>query len=80
MISTSKDLLINWKQTPEENSQEFEAFWEEERQKCKNGITIDGVFINPFLYSINSIFIKCMINCFPNQIIKRGVFIQIKSN
>jgi len=50
MISTSKDLLINWKQTPAENSQEFESFWEEERQKCKNGITIDGIFINPFLY------------------------------
>jgi hypothetical protein len=50
MISTSKDLLINWKQTPAENSQEFESFWEEERQKCKNGVTIDGIFINPFLY------------------------------
>jgi hypothetical protein len=50
MIFESKDLLINWKQTPDESSQEFNSFWANERNKCKKGITIDGVFINPFLY------------------------------
>lgn len=50
MIFESKDLLINFGQTPDNNSQEFDAFWAKERQKCKEGIMIDGVFINPFLY------------------------------
>jgi len=50
MIFESKDLLINWKNTPDESSQEFSSFWANERKKCKEGITIDGVFINPFLY------------------------------
>lgn len=50
MIFNSKDLLINWKKTPDENSQEFNLFWEAERQKCREGIYIDGIFINPFLY------------------------------
>jgi hypothetical protein len=50
MIASSKDLLINWKKTPDELSQEFNSFWANERNKCMNGITIDGVFINPFLY------------------------------
>jgi hypothetical protein len=50
MIFESKDLLINWKKTPDEDSQEFSAFWSNERKKCKEGIIIDGVFINPFLY------------------------------
>ena len=49
MIFESKDLLINWKKTPDKQSQEFSAFWSNERKKCKEGITIDGVFINPFL-------------------------------
>lgn len=50
MIFESKDLLINWKKTPDEQSQEFNSFWANERKKCKEGIIIDGVFINPFLY------------------------------
>lgn len=50
MIFESKELLINWKRTPDEDSQEFNAFWANERKKCREGITIDGVFINPFLY------------------------------
>lgn len=50
MISSSKDLLINWKKTPDEDSREFSDFWANERRKCKEGIKIDGVYINPFLY------------------------------
>jgi len=50
MITKSKDLLINWNRTPDEKSQEFLPFWANERKKCKEGISIDGVFINPFLY------------------------------
>lgn len=50
MIFNSKDLLINHKQTPDEDSQEFNIFWALERKKCQEGIFIDGTFINGFLY------------------------------
>jgi len=50
MIFESKDLLINQKNLPDKDSDEYNEFWKAERKKCKEGITIDGVFINPFLY------------------------------
>ena len=50
MIFESKDLLINHKRTPDEDSQEFNIFWALERKKCQEGIFIDGTFINGFLY------------------------------
>ena len=60
-IISSKELLINAKLAPDENSQEFSAFWRAERDKCKNGITIDGVFISGFLYyHLN--FFKCQLD------------------
>lgn len=50
MIFESKDLLINTKDIPDADSSEYNDFWANERKKCKEGITIDGVFINPLLY------------------------------
>jgi hypothetical protein len=50
MITQSKDLLINWGKVPDEESEEYNAFWRAERKKCQEGITIDGVFVNGFLY------------------------------
>ena len=61
----SKDLLINMDRTPDENSQEFSAFWKHERDKCKNGIIIDQTFISGFLYyHLN--FFKCQLDILDN--------------
>lgn len=46
---TSKDFLIN-QELPDTNSSEYVAFWQEHLRRCKSGITIGGVFINPWLY------------------------------
>ena len=49
MIKTN-NFLIDPKFIPDKSSEEYNKFWKLERQKCKEGILIDGVFINPFLY------------------------------
>mgnify|MGYP003335556211 CR=1 FL=1 len=60
-ILTSNELLLNMKRTPAEDSQEFSTFWKLERDKCKNGITIDGTYISGFLYyHLN--FFKCQLD------------------
>ena len=64
-IITSNELLLNMKRTPAEDSQEFSAFWKLEKDKCKNGITIDGIYISGFLYyHLN--FFKCQLDVLEN--------------
>ena len=64
-IITSTDLLLNMKKTPDLKSQEFRPFWTNERDKCKYGLNIDGVFISGFLYyHLN--FFKCQIDVLDN--------------
>lgn len=50
MTFESKDLLINIDRLPPRGSSEFKPFWKLERDKCKYGVTIDGVYIPGFLY------------------------------
>lgn len=70
MIIESKELLLNHKRTPDENSQEFSAFWKNERDKCKYGITIDSIFLSGFLYyHLN--FFKCQLDILENGRIVR---------
>ena len=69
-IIASTELLINMKRTPAEDSQEFSAFWKQERDKCKNGITIDGIFISGFLYYHLNYF-KCQLDILENGKIVR---------
>jgi len=62
---TSTDLIMNMKKTPDETSQEFRSFWENEMTKCKNGIIIDNTFISGFLYyHLN--FFKCQLDILEN--------------
>ena len=69
-IISSKELLLNINKTPDKKSQEFSVFWKTERDKCKNGITIDGVFISGFLYyHLN--FFKCQLDVEENGMIIR---------
>lgn len=70
MVFESKELLINMQSTPDEESQEFFDFWKTEGIKCKNGITIDGVFISGFLY-FHLNFFKCQIDVEKNGRIER---------
>lgn len=66
----SKELLINMKYTPDEKSQEYSAFWKGEKEKCKNGIIIDEIFISGFLYyHLN--FFKCQLDVLENGRIVR---------
>ena len=69
-IILSKELLINQKNTPDVNSQEYSSFWKNERDKCKNGIIIDNVFISGFLYyHLN--FFKCQLDILDNGTVIR---------
>lgn len=43
-------LLNNIKNIPDENSQEYLSFWDNERDKLENGVTINGVYISGWLY------------------------------
>ena len=47
---TSGDWLINQKILPDLGSQEYDAFWDYQRDLCIQGCYIDGVFIPPELY------------------------------
>lgn len=48
----SKQLLLNMnpKDIPTPDSEDFDAFWENEKYKAEYGVTINGVFISPWLY------------------------------
>lgn len=47
---TSKDWLVNQKILPDIESEEYEAFWDYQRDLCIQGCYIDGCFIPPELY------------------------------
>ena len=45
-----KDFYINQKYTLDESSEEYDIFWDSEEERCKEGVYIDGEFINLYLY------------------------------
>lgn len=48
---TSPELFINMKSYPTNpDSDEYFDFWEAEKEKCRNGVTINGVYISGWLY------------------------------
>jgi hypothetical protein len=46
----SPEFLINVKNIPTQDSSEYEAFWSNELEKIKYGVTINGTFIHGWLY------------------------------
>ena len=46
----ASDWHINQKSIPPPDSEEYVGYYEYQRGLCMNGCTIDGVFINPYLY------------------------------
>lgn len=49
-LITSPELFINMKSIPDPSSQEYDAFFQEELRKIEYGVTINGVFIDPWIY------------------------------
>lgn len=49
-VATSNLMYVNMKSVPTEDSEEYKDFVLEEYLKCINGITINGVYISPWLY------------------------------
>lgn len=49
-VTTSPEFFINMKSIPTPDSEEYEAFFANELEKIENGVTINGVFIDPWLY------------------------------
>lgn len=47
---TSPEFLLNMKSIPTPDSQEYDAFWANEKEKADHGVTVNGVFIDPWLY------------------------------
>ena len=45
-----KDWMINQKRIPDKESDEYKAFFDYHKDLCMNGCTMDGTYINPFLY------------------------------
>ena len=45
-----KDWFINQKRVPDKGSTEHKAFFDFHKQLCLDGFTMNGVYINPFLY------------------------------
>jgi hypothetical protein len=45
-----KDWFINQKRIPDAESEEYKSFFDFHKELCMNGCTMDGVYINPFLY------------------------------
>jgi hypothetical protein len=45
-----KDWYINQKRLPDRESAEYKPFFDFHREICLNGCTMNGVYINPFLY------------------------------
>lgn len=50
MISSSPELYINNKTTPDKQSQEYKSFWQLEKKKIEEGLTLNGVYIPGELY------------------------------
>lgn len=49
-VTTSPEFFRNMKRIPTPDSQEYEAFFLRELEKIEYGVTINGVFIDPWLY------------------------------
>lgn len=49
-LSTSPELFVNMKAIPDEYSEEWHPFFQEELRKIKYGVTINGVYIHGWLY------------------------------
>lgn len=49
-VTTSPEFFINMKSIPDKDSEEYDAFFQNELQKIEYGVTINGVFIDPWLY------------------------------
>lgn len=49
-LNTSPELFINMKHIPDEDSSEYNAFFENELHKIEYGVTINGVYIPGWLY------------------------------
>lgn len=49
-FSTTQEFFINMKSIPTEDSSEYDAFFENERNKIDYGVTINGVYIHGWLY------------------------------
>lgn len=49
-VTTSPELFINIKKVPGLDSRDYKSFWSEEKRKCINGITINGIYIPGWLY------------------------------
>jgi len=45
-----KDWLINQKRLPDVDSEEYKSFFDFHKELCMNGCTMNGEYINPFLY------------------------------
>lgn len=61
----SPEMLINMKSIPDEESVEYKAFWKNEAEKIRNGVTINGYTFSPFLYwhlNLWSIYSDKMVN------------------
>ena len=50
ILPSSPEFFINMKNIPDEKSSEYDSFFEEERKKCLEGITINGVKCSGWLY------------------------------
>jgi len=46
----SPELLINISSLPDKESMEYKDFWQNEVQKIREGITINGFYFSPFVY------------------------------
>ena len=45
-----KDYFLNTGRVPDEDSVEFQEFFNRHKRWCQDGVMMDGVYINPFLY------------------------------
>ena len=45
-----KDWFLNQSRVPDRESEEYKPFFNFHKELCLNGCTMDGVYINPFLY------------------------------
>lgn len=49
-VITSPEFFINMKSIPTPDSEEYEDFFQRELEKIEYGVTVNGVFIDPWLY------------------------------
>lgn len=69
-FSTSQEFFVNMKHIPDPSSQEYDAFFQNELDKIENGFTVNGVYIDGWLYWHTNHW-KINIDFEENKIIKR---------